>query len=369
MIFTCNTSNLNKAIQTVQRAIISKPSTPIFSGIHFKSNDDKLEIIAMDLNMAISCTIDAEIAQPGEIVVSAKHFAELIRKLPGETITITKNTTNNTIKVESGKSEFQLLLMNEDDYPKFPEFNAEKTISIEDEKIKELIRKTIFSCSTDEARPLFTGILVEIADGKVTFVGTNTHRLAFKTLEQEASEPMSMIIPAKVLSEISRNLTSEVPQEVQISLLNNQIMIVIDNVVIVSRLIDGKFPDYRKVIPPQFAIKTTVNIKEMAGAVERVALFATEGEYSIIKMCVDANELTITSSSPDVGTGREVIGCVTEGGQLNVAFNSRYILDILKNLESEEAVFSMNTALSPVCVKSAEEEGYTYIVTPVRVVF
>jgi DNA polymerase-3 subunit beta len=107
----------------------------------------------------------------------------------------------------------------------------------------------------------------------------------------------------------------------------------------------------------------------MAGAVERVALFATEGEYSIIKMSVDANELTITSSSPDVGTGREVIGCATEGGQLNVAFNSRYILDILKNLESEEAVFSMNTALSPVCVKSAEEEGYTYIVTPVRVVF
>ena len=369
MIFTCNTSNLNKAIQTVQRAIISKPSTPIFSGIHFKTNVDKLEIIAMDLNMAISCTIDAEIAEAGEIVVSAKHFAELIRKLPGETITITKNTSNKTIKVESGKSEFQLLLMNEDDYPKFPEFNADKTISIEDEKIKELIKKTIFSCSTDEARPLFTGILVEIQDGQITFVGTNTHRLAIKSMNLEAAEPMSMIIPAKVLSEISRNLTSEVPQEVQISLLNNQIMIVIDNVIIVSRLIEGKFPDYRKVIPPQFSIKTTVNIKEMAGAVERVALFATEGEYSIIKMCVDSNELTITSSSPDVGTGREVIGCVTEGAQLNVAFNSRYILDILKNLESEEAVFYMNTALSPVCVKSTEEEGYTYIVTPVRVVF
>ena len=246
MIFTCNTSTLNKAIQTVQRAIISKPSTPIFSGIHFITNEDKLEIQAMDLNMAISCTIDAEIKEAGEIVVSAKHFAELIRKLPGETITIEKNTTNKTIKVSSGKSEFQLLLMNEDDYPKFPEFNGDKTITIEDEKIKELIKKTIFSCSTDEARPLFTGILVEIQDGKITFVGTNTHRLAIKSMAQEANEPMSMIIPAKVLSEISRNLTSEVPQQVQISLLNNQIMIVIDNVVIVSRLIEGKFPDYRQ---------------------------------------------------------------------------------------------------------------------------
>ncbi len=369
MIITCNTSNLNKAIQTVQRAIISKPSTPIFSGIHFKAEADKLEIIAMDLNMAISCTIDAEITKPGEIVVSAKHFSELIRKLPGEAITISQNTANNTIKVESGKSEFQLLLMNEEDYPKFPEFNAEKTFTIEDEKIKELIKKTIFSCSNDEARPLFTGILVEIQDGKITFVGTNTHRLAIKSMNLEASEPMSMIIPAKVLGEISRNLASEVPQQVQISLLNNQIMIVIDNVVIVSRLIEGKFPDYRKVIPPQFKIKATVKIKEMAGAVERVALFATEGEYNIIKMSINDGELTITSSSPEVGTGKEVISCVSEGDQLNVAFNSRYILDILKNLESEEATFSMNTALSPVCVKSTEEEDYTYIVTPVRVVF
>ncbi len=369
MIFTCNTSTLNKAIQTVQRAIISKPSTPIFSGIHLKAEDAKLEIQAMDLNMAISCTIDAEIKEAGEILVSAKHFAELIRKLPGENIILTKNTANNTIKVESGKSEFQLLLMNEDDYPKFPEFNGDKTITIEDEKIKELIKKTIFACSTDEARPLFTGILVEIQDGKITFVGTNTHRLAIKSLPQEAGEAMSMIIPAKVLSEISRNLTSEVPQQVKISLLYNQIMVVIDNVVIVSRLIEGKFPDYRRVIPPQFAIKTIFNIKEMAGAVERVALFATEGEYSIIKFSVDDNEMTITSSSPEVGTGREVISCQTEGGKLNVAFNSKYILDILKNLESEEASLEMNTGLAPVCVKSTEEEGYTYIVTPVRVVF
>ncbi len=369
MIFTCNTSTLNKAIQTVQRAIISKPSTPIFSGVFLKAEGNKLEIQAMDLNMAISCTIDAEIQEEGEILVSAKHFSELIRKLPGESISITKNTANNTIKVESGKSEFQLLLMNEDDYPKFPEFNGDKTITIEDEKIKELIKKTIFACSTDEARPLFTGILVEIQDGKITFVGTNTHRLAIKSLPQEAGEAMSMIIPSKVLGEISRNLNSEVPQQVKISLLYNQIMVVIDNVVIVSRLIEGKFPDYRRVIPPQFAIKTIFNIKEMAGAVERVALFATEGEYSIIKFSVDNDEMTITSSSPEVGTGREVISCQTEGDKLNVAFNSKYILDILKNLESEEASFEMNTGLAPVCVKSTEEEDYTYIVTPVRVVF
>lgn len=369
MIFTCKTNNINKAIQTVQKAISSKPSTPIFSGIHLIADDNILEIHAMDLNMAIACTIEADVKEKGEIVVSAKHLSELMRKLPGENVTISKNKEEKTINVQSGKSDFQLLLMNEDDYPKFPEFNADKKIVIEDEKIKELIKKTIFSCSNDEARPLFTGILVEIQDGKITFVGTNTHRLSIKTMDQAGGENMSMIIPSKVLLEIARNLTGELPQEVNLSLLNNQIMVKIDKVTIVSRLIEGKFPDYRRVIPPAFNIKTLFNVKELAGAVERVSLFSSDGDYSIIKVSVGNNEIVVSSSSPDVGKGREVIECQTNGENINVAFNSKYILDILKNLNDEQATMELNTALSPACIKPTVESNYIYIVTPVRVVF
>ena len=369
MLFTCNTSELNKAIQTAQRAIVSKPSTPIFSCIHILTQNNQLTIQAMDLNMAISCTIDANISEPGEIVVSAKHIAELIRKLTTETVTISKNQDNKTIKVASGNSDYQLLLMNEDDYPKFPSFNGNKSLTIEDSKIKELIKKTIFSCSTDEARPLFTGILVEAKDDKLTFVGTNTHRLAVKFLPQATEEPMSMIIPSKVLNEISRSLVSDMPQEVKISLLNNQVMVVIDDVIIVSRLIEGKFPDYNKVIPAKFAVKCSVQAKELAGAVERVALFSTEGDYSTVKMSIAQGQMILTSSSADVGTAKEILPCTTEGDALNVAFNAKYILDILKNVESEEVLLSMNTSLSPVCITAPEEDNYIYIVTPVRVVF
>ena len=369
MIITCNTSELNKAIQTAQKAITSKPSTPIFSCLHLITCNGRLVIQCMDLNMAISCTIDANITEPGEIVVSAKHISELVRKLSAETVTISKNQENKTIKVASGNSEYQLLLMNEDDYPKFPDFNGDKSITIADDKIKELIRKTIFSCSNDEARPLFTGILVESKDDKLTFVGTNTHRLAVKFISQPTQENLSMIIPSKVLNEIARNLTSDMPQEVKISLLNNQIMVIIDDVIIVSRLIEGKFPDYNKVIPAKFAVKCTVKAKELAGAVERVALFSTDGDYSTVKMSINQGEITITSSSPDVGTGKEVLPCTTEGDALNVAFNAKYILDILKNVDAEEVLLSMNTSLSPVCITAPEEDNYIYIVTPVRVVF
>lgn len=369
MIVTCNTSELNKAIQTAQRAISTKPSTPIFSCLHLLTKNDRLVVQGMDLNMAISCTIDASISENGEIVVNAKHISELIRKLSSETVTISKNQENRTIKVASGNSEYQLLLMNEDDYPKFPEVDGKQSITIEDEKIKDLIKKTIFSCSTDEARPLFTGILVETKDNSITFVGTNTHRLAVKSLPQPTTEPMSMIIPSKVLNEISRNLTGTFPQEVTISLLNNQIMVTIDQIVIVSRLIEGKFPDYNKVIPAKFAVKCQVKAKELAAAVERIALFSTEGDYSTVKMSIGHNEMTLTSSSADVGTGKEVLSCDTEGDALNVAFNAKYILDILKIVEAEDVLFSMNTSLSPVCITAPEEDNYIYIVTPVRVVF
>lgn len=369
MKFSCNTNTLNKAIQTVQRAIISKPSTPIFSGIHILTENNTLKVQAMDLNMAISCNIEADIEVQGDVVVSAKHFSELIRKLPDETLTISKNEETKTIQVISGKSEYQLLLMNEEDYPKFPTFDGNQSIVIEDESIKELIKKTIFSCSTDEARPLFTGILVEVKEHKITFVGTNTHRLAIKSMPYTDDSDMNVIIPAKVLQEISRNLTGEVPQQVKISLLNNQIMVIIDNVVIISRLIEGKFPDYKRVIPPKFSSVTKINVKKLAGAVERIALFSTDGDYSIIKMSIEANEITITSSSPDVGKGREIIACTTEGESLNVAFNAKYVLDILKNVEAEEVTMSLNTSLSPVCVTCDEEQDYIYILTPVRVVF
>ncbi len=365
----CNIQNLNKALQTVQKAIATKPTTPILSGIHIQTVENKVIIQANDLNMAIASTIDADIFEPGEIVVSGRMITELVRKLPGEAVLISNNKENNTIIIESGKSKNSLLAMNEEDYPKFPTFEEEKSIDIPDDKLKELIKKTIFACSNDEARPLFTGILIDVKDGKATFVGTNTHRLAIKTLTIDTEETMNIIIPSKVLVEIARNLNGDAPSLVNIAMLNNQIRVSIDNTVIVSRLIEGKFPDYKRVIPPKFSIKTNVNTSELAGAVERVSLFSTESEYSIVKVSVSENELTINSSSPEVGTGHEIIPCTTEGNDLNVAFNSRYVLDILKNIDAENVTLSMNTSLSPVCVTSSEEEDYTYIVTPVRVVF
>lgn len=371
MRFTCKTSVLSKAVQTAKKAISSNPSTPIFSGIHLIASPNQLEIQAMDLNMAIGCQIEANVQENGNIVIPAKYLSDLIATLQSEEVHVFKNSDDSTVSIESGTASFQIVLMDENDYPAFPSVEGEEKLVISDEVMKDLIKKTIYARSTDETRPLFTGILFEKKGSNITFVGTNTHRLAIKTVEVENNEEKdySMIIPGRLLTEVVNNLNSDLPQEVVVSLHNRQIIIKIGKITIVSSLVEGEFPDYRRVIPAKFDIKSTVNIKALEGAVKRVSLFSGDGDYSIVKINVKNSEIIVNSSSNDVGKGRESVNCVTEGESLNVAFNARYILDILKNIDAEEATLELNNSLSPVCIKPVSDEKYLYIVTPVRVVF
>ena len=370
MKFTCATSELNKAVQSIMPAIAAKPSTPIFGGMHIIADEGKIRLEGMDINLSMSNEIKGEVEESGEIVIAATRFNDLVRNFNGDTVKFTKNNNDNNVRLQSGKADYKILLMNVNEYPKYPSVEAAKSLVIEEEKIKELIKKTAFACSTDSARPLFTGVLCEIKDNKITFVGTNTHRLAIRTLTVENMDDMSVIIPPVVLKEINKNLNGKLPHDVTFFILNNQLMVKIENWTLVSRLIEGKFPDYKRVIPPQFNVKTKVNVKELAGAVSRMSLCSgSENDYSIVKISIGEKEIKVMSSSPDVGTGEEIIPCTTEGSPINVAFNAAYIMDIMKNIETEEAEIHLNNSLSPVCVRPSSDEEYIYIVTPVRVIF
>ena len=370
MKFTCQTSDLNKAVQSVMPAIAAKPSTPIFGGMHIIADNNTLRLEGMDINLSMSNEIPAEVEEVGEIVIAASRFNDLVRNFNGETVKVTKSQNDNNVRLQSGKADYKILLMNVNEFPKYPSITAKQTFVLKEEKIKELIKKTAFACSTDSARPLFTGVLCEIKNNKITFVGTNTHRLAIRTLDAENAPDMSVIIPSVVLKEINKNLNDKVPQEVTFSIVNNQLMVKIEKWSVVSRLIEGRFPDYKRVIPPQFSVKTKVNVKDLAGAVSRMSLCSgSENDYSIVKISINAKEIKVMSSSPDVGTGEEIISCNTEGNPINVAFNAAYIMDIMKNIETEEAEINLNNSLSPVCIKPDSEEEYIYIVTPVRVIF
>lgn len=372
MKFQCETAELKKATKTVIAAVAAKHSTPIFGAIHLIARSDgTLRLEGMDVTLSMSCEIKGSVEEEGEILIEAQRFNKLVNSLNSDTVSFSKEETQNNVHMTAGSGSYNILLMGSlDDYPKFPDFNADKSFTLEEEKIKELIDKTEFACSKDEARPLFNGVLCEIQDGKITFVGTNTHRLVIKTLPLEGTDNMSIIIPSKVLREILTSLNAKLPQEVQFSLASNQLMVVIGNVTIVSRLIEGRFPDYRRVVPPTFAVKTKVATKAFAGAVSRMSLCSgSESDYSIVKISIEGNEMKVMSSSPEVGTGEEMLPCQTEGEGIHVAFNAAYVTDILKHIATEETELSLNNSLSPVCIRPTDAEEYTYIVTPVRVVF
>ena len=369
MKLVCSKSNLLNGVQIVSKAVSNKTTMSILECIMVDATKGIITLTANDMDLGIETIIEGQIVEKGSIALDAKIFLEIVRKLPDSDITIeTDSSYKTTITCE--KAKFNIIGKSGEDFSYLPVVEKQDSIILSQFTLKEVVRQTIFSISDNDNNKLMTGELFEINGDELKVVSLDGHRISIRKIQlKESYEPKKVVVPGKTLNEVSKILPGGAENDVTISFTPKHIVFEFENTTVVSRLIEGQFPDYRRVIPPKFALTSKVNIKELAGAVERVALFSTDGDYSIIKMSVAADEITITSSSPDVGTGLEVVSCQTIGDPLNVAFNAKYILDILKNLEAEEAVLSMNTSLSPVCVTCADEPDYTYIVTPVRVVF
>lgn len=370
MKFSCESTLLAKSINTVKKAIASSPNAPIFSGIHLILRNGLLEMVAMDINFFMSDIIPVKEDEEGDILVPAKSFSDLLAKFDKEEILLEKDENDTELNITSKKGKFSIPLMEKTDFPPFPEFNGQQTLILPEDKIGDLIKKTVFACSQDESRPLFTGVLCEKKGNNLTFVGTNTHRLAIKSAVIDAADDseFNMVIPSRLLKEILNNIGKDVPEEVEISLQNRQILVKIGKVKIISSLIEGSFPDYRRVVPASFSTKTVFKKVDMEKAIQRVALFSKD-EYSIVRLSVTPKNITLTSGISDLGQGKEVVDSQTNGEGLNIAFNSKYVMDILKNGVSDEIVMQTNNSLSPSCFTPVGEDDYTYIVTPVRVIF
>lgn len=363
----CPKEDLHHAVQTVQKAVATKTPLPILTGIYMSAKNGELELQATDYEVGIRCTLPATVDEPGAVVLSGRYFQEMVRRLPGDTIEIASSKEDRTIKITSQNSQFNLLSLPAEEFPVLKPVSGDHSLTVQDGVLRELIRKTVFACANDEARPIFTGGLLEVDGDEIRMVATNTHRLALKKEKLPASGGnFKMIIPAKILNEVARLLATEEPQEVNLSWLKNQVGIVFDSVYINSRLIEGQFPDYNKVIPTNYATTIKLNTDQFLDAVERVSLLARDGEYNVVKFNFKDGAVVISSNNPDVGKAREIVEAVTDGNEVEIAFNAKYVTDILKNIDSEEITVSLNTPLSPAGIKPVGDDNYTYIITPVR---
>ncbi|SKA97435.1 DNA polymerase-3 subunit beta [Caloramator quimbayensis] len=362
MWFTCEKELLENAINTVQRATSNKTTYQILEGILIKAIDNKVVLTATDLDLGIETYIKANVNKNGAIVVNSKLFGEFIRKLPNDIIMI--EVKDNNVFIKCNKSEFVIVGNNPDEFPSLPSINENTMYEISQDLLRNMIRQTIFAIAQDETRPILTGILFEIKDGMLNFVALDGYRLALKSESIESSQNISAVIPGKTLSEISKILEPS-DDIVKITFTPNHILFTFENTKIISRLLDGEFINYRQIVPDEYKLRVKVSKNELLDSIERASLLAREGKTNLIKFEISDDKMVITSNS-QIGKVYEEIEIELEGEGIKIAFNSKYFVDVLRIIDSEEIYLEFSTSVSPCVVKKCDSNNYIYLVLPVR---
>jgi len=361
MKFKVEKSTFLTGIQTVQNVITSKSALPILANILLEIQQDKLRLTATDLDIGISCVIPVDVHEPGAITVPAKRFSDIIKELPADSINISTKK-NNQVTINTDSCEFKIMGLTKEEFPKLPEFQNKEAIKLEQPVLKEILGLTSFAVSFDEARYILNGILFKITKNNLTLVATDGKRLAIveKKLSQSVDKDIQMIVPIKTIQELVRNLKED--GELSVILGTNQVLFDLGSAIVISRLIEGEFPDYRQVIPPVAENKMKVGREEFLLAVKRAALLSTP-DYQAVKLEVFKNKLVVSKSTPDVGESREEIPIEYKGKELVIGFNPGYLIDVLKNLRHNSLELELSDSEKPGVVRT---DGYVYIVLPMR---
>ena len=365
MKFVCEKDNILKAINSVTKAVAVRTTMPILEGILIQTNDNEVKFTTYDLELGIEYIINCNVQEQGSTVVNSIMFSEIIRKLPDSDIKITLNE-NNLLVIECEGSLYKLATMNPEEFPELPKINIENSLEIEQNSLKEMIRKTIFAVSTEENRPIFTGCLFEIKNNRLNVVAVDGFRLAWKTkmLQQQVND-FAAVIPGRSLNEINKIILDSF-DTIKIGVAKNQALFEMENCKIVTRLLDGEFIEYKKLLPREHNTRIKLNTRSLLDSIERASLLSQSERNNLIKLSIRDNTMAITSNT-EKGNVYEEVDLELEGEYLDIAFNSRYLLEGLKNIESEEIFIEFTTNVNPCIIKPVDGIKYIYLLLPVRI--
>jgi DNA polymerase III, beta subunit len=363
MKFKCEKSVLQEAISIAQKAVTGKSTMPVLEGIFIEAYDNEVTLIGSDTDLSVETKFKCSVLDNGKIVVDSKIFGDIIRKLPNDEVEIT-TIGNNVIEINCQKSSFNLIHMNADDYPSLPQINENMIFGISQKVLKNMIRGTIFAVAQDETRPILTGVLFEVKDRKLKLVALDGYRLALRSEELDTDNIISAVIPGKTLNEVSKIL-EDTDEIVNITFTTNHILFNLGETKIISRLLEGDFIKYGSIIPEEYNSKVTAKRDQMLNCIERASLMAKEGNTNLIKLNIEEENVVITSNS-QLGKVREELSIILQGRPLQIAFNSKYLIDMFKILEVDEFEMEFSSSVSPCVVKAKGSENCTYLVLPVR---
>ncbi len=365
MHIICKQEILNHNINLVLKAVTNKSSLPILDNILLISDENGFRLLGNDLQLGIETgNIDAQRLKNGIIALDAKMFSEIVRKLPKNDVEIIVDEKNITT-IKCGKSKFEILGVNGHEFPKLPIIEKDKFIKLNCNKLRDMIRKTIFSVAITESKPVLTGELFEISTNNFNIVAVDGHRIAFINNNVESDINLEVVIPSKTLNDITKIMPTEQDANVELFFTDKHVLFQTSECTVVSTLLEGEYIKYEQIFTEDYKTKINIEKSELISALERSMLLSKESQKSPVKLDIKEDLLAITSNS-EIGNCYEEVNIIVEGDLLQIAFNPKYLLDSLKSIEDDKVDLFFTTSLSPCIIKGEKEVNQKYLILPLR---
>ena len=365
MRFTCEKSMLVQGLNIAGRAVAVKSSLSVIEGILCRAGDG-LSLTGYNMETGITYCVDADVTDPGQCILPAKLFGDIIRRLPEGPVTVVVDDSFK-VSIRAGYASFTISAESADDYPELPDVSASRSIAIPQQKLKELISGTIFAVAENQSRPVHTGVKFEVEDSSISAIAVDGFRLARRTYHPETptGRVLSFVVPAAGLKEVEKILTDS-EEDAAFSLGPKHILFEIGSATLVCRLLEGEFLDWRRVVPTNCPVKLCAHVSDLSASIERVGLIVSEKYKSPVR-CVFSDQVLLLKTNTTIGAAEDRCAIAGDGKELEIGFNVRYLADALRVIPSEEVVLELTNGLSPIVLTPAEEKyDYSYMVLPVR---
>ena len=363
--------NLARGLGVVSRAVSSRATLPVLANVLLRTEDSGLKLTATNLEIGINCWVPGKVEAEGEITVPAKLLTDLVVSLPNQRIDLQLSAKDRTLKVSSGNSRSSIKGIDADEFPVVAAIGDSPATSVAARELRDALGEVVFAAASDESRPILTGVLTKLAGESMTLAAADNYRIAVRSLStsRAVTPEMSIVVPARSYAELMRILPdSDDPIDITVTPNKSQVLFHVEGIDLVSRLIEGQFPNYEPVIPTAHTSRAVIDRESFLAGARRASIFARDSA-NIVKVELagdDGPGLSITAHAADVGENADTLDASLDGQPTTIAFNARYLIDVLANLRADEAALELSGPLAPGVIRGVGKEDYVHVIMPVR---
>ena len=362
--------NLARGLCVVSRAVSSRATLPVLANVLLKTSDNGLKLTATNLEIGINCWVPGKVEEEGEITVPAKLLTDLVMSLPNQRIDLQLSAKDRTLKVTCGGSRSSIKGIDADEFPVVAAIGDAPATSVDARQLRDALGEVVFAAASDESRPILTGVLTKLSGEAMTLAAADNYRIAVRTVatSKAVSPEMSIVVPARSYAELIRILPdSDDPIDITITPNKSQVLFHVEGIDLVSRLIEGQFPNYEPVIPTAHSSRAVIDRESFLAGARRASIFARDSANIVkVELAGDGEGLAITAHAADVGENADTLDAAVEGQPTTIAFNARYLIDVLANLRADQAALELSGPLAPGVVRGVGKDDYVHVIMPVR---